>query len=60
MPRIDRVDQLPLPNLNLYAGLSCLGLFYAVVYALTSAKENLVSMVWSDVWCTAVSCTVTS
>lgn len=58
MPQLDRIDQLPLPNLNLYAGLSGLALFYAVVYAFTSAQWRFISMLFSDVWCTAVSYTV--
>ena len=53
MPQLD--TQLPLPNLNLYAGFSGLAFFYAVVYALTSSQENFICMVWSDVCCTAVS-----
>ena len=56
MPQLDRVDQLPLPNLNLYVGLSSLALFYTAVYAFTSAQSSFFSMVWSDVWCSAVSC----
>ena len=55
MPQLERVDQLPLPNLNLYAGLSGLTLFYTVMYAFTSSQNGFVSMVWSDVWCCAVS-----
>ena len=51
---IDRVDQLPLPNLQWYAGFSGLGLFYAIVYALT-APEGLFTTLSSDVWCMAVS-----
>ncbi len=56
MPQLDRIDQLPLPNLSLYAGFSGLALFYAFVYALTSSQDNFImSVLWSDVWCTAVS-----
>ena len=55
MPQLERVDQLPLPNLNLYVGLSGLALFYTAVYAFTSSQNSFISMVWSDVWCSAVS-----
>lgn len=55
MPQLERVDQLPLPNLNLYVGLSSLALFYTAVYAFTSTQSSFLSMVWSDVWCLAVS-----
>ena len=51
---IDRLDQLPLPNLQWYAGFSGLGLFYAIVYALTT-PEGLFTTLSSDAWCLAVS-----
>lgn len=51
---IDRVDQLPLPSLQWYAGFSGLALFYAVVYALAT-PEGLFHTLRSDVWCEAVS-----
>eukprot|EP00731_Ephydatia_muelleri_P026764 Em0018g864a len=47
---IDRVDQLPLPNIRWYAGFSALGLFYATVYALTTPAKFL-STLFGDVWC---------
>ena len=53
MPPIDRVDQLPLPSLQWYAGFSGLALFYAIVYALT-APDGFVETLENDVWCTAV------
>lgn len=52
MPQLERVDQLPLPNLNLYVGISGLALFYVAVYAFSSAQS---AVMWSDVWCSAVS-----
>jgi len=51
---IDRVDQLPLPSLQWYAGFSGLALFYALVYALAT-PEGLFHTLRSDVWCEAVS-----
>ena len=50
---MDRMDQLPLPNLQLYSVISGFGVFYAVVYALT-ASESFTNLRENDVWCTAV------
>ena len=55
MPQLNRVDQLPLPNLSLYIAFSGLALFYAIIYALTSSQGSFLSMLWTDVWFTAVS-----
>lgn len=46
------MDQLPLPSLQLYSVFSGLGLFYAVVYALTATNGFLLTL-WEDVWCAA-------
>ena len=51
---LDRVDQLPLPNLHLYAFFSGLVLFYALVYGLSS-PDGLTATFMADVWCAAVS-----
>ena len=51
---MDRMDQLPLPNLQLYSVFSGFVVFYAVVYALTAAGSFTSTLV-NDVWCTAVS-----
>ena len=50
---MDRMDQLPLPNLQVYSVFSGLAVFYAIVYALTAA-DTLSDTLSSDVWCTAV------
>ena len=51
---LDRVDQLPLPNLHIFTVFSGLGLFYALVYSL-SAPDGLYQTFTTDVWCAAVS-----
>ncbi len=51
---LDRVDQLPLPNLHIYTVFSGLGLFYALVYSL-SAPDGFYHTFTADVWCAAVS-----
>ena len=51
---IDRVDQLPLPSLQWYAGFSGLALFYAAVYSLAT-PEGLFHTLSSNLWCEAVS-----
>ncbi len=55
MPQLNRVDQLPLPNLSLYSAFSGLALFYAIIYALTSYQGSFASMLWTDIWFAAVS-----
>ncbi len=55
---LDRVDQLPLPNLTLYTFFSGLGLFYVCVYTL-SVSDGLYQTFTTDVWCAAVGHTAT-
>ena len=52
---IDRVDQLPLPSLQWYAGFSGLALFYVVVYAAAAPGGQGLAALGSDIWCIAVS-----
>lgn len=52
---IDRVDQLPLPSLQWYAGISCVALFYVVVYAVVAPGGQGLATLGSDIWCIAVS-----
>ncbi len=51
---LDRVDQLPLPNLSLYTFFSGLGLFYVCVYTL-SVSDGLYQTFTTDIWCATVS-----
>lgn len=53
---MDSMDQLPMPNLQVYSVFSGLAVFYAVVYALTTASDFISTLLnFGDVWCTAVS-----
>ena len=51
---MDRVDQLPLPSLHWYAGVSGVTLLYVLGYGMTS-PEGLWNTLWDDMWCSVVS-----
>ena len=49
-----KMDQFPLPSLQLYTVFSGLAVFYAVTYALT-ASTGFFYTLWDDIWCATVS-----